>query len=633
MLVWFTALFSLPGLAQPLWPPQTFSAYYGEIEADTPQKLADFDLLILHPGDDNKNLSPDKLAQLRGTGKPKTLVGYVSIGEDDHPPGGPPLQNQDATGPCYVGKDLTKALAHNGYPGYFMDQRQQLFDKNGFLKFDPNGKPALQGGQDGHPDENGVWGSYYVNAADPVWRAKVFKKLELVDQLGLDGFFLDTVDTASPWGNYGWTAVGMLELVEQIRARYPNKRIVANRGLWYLAQDDRFARAIDAVLFESLLTMYREETRSAGISPWARWEVQALWNDVIPAQKKTGLALLVLDYLDPEHADVPLLVQSARTLLQAVPQYSLSFSHPSLRVPGWTGDSLLNEAAPSAWPTITGIKLLKEELGTFTVEVAFDSVIPAGVIPDLRVTTRDDIVPERAAELPLARVRNFQPKGTKALVTSDGLNKATTYQLYFRLISKSPTPQTPFAWTSITTPPSDLPGQVADLSSESNAEGLLLKFSSVPQASRYRVYRLSSKGAPDLLTETGAPPVLLSQAPIDGAAELMVVAVDRSGLEGYPSQSHVAVRRNVVPTRPPGQVTITEEQGLTVFRWSEVANAVSYRLYAIPEAQSFRLPLVCDGPEATVEGAVPGSYRVFATTVDKDGNQSQPGPVATWVVK
>jgi hypothetical protein len=35
-------------------------------------------------------------------------------------------------------------------------------------------------------------------------------------------------------------------------------------------------------------------------------------------------------------------------------------------------------------------------------------------------------------------------------------------------------------------------------------------------------------------------------------------------------------------------------------------------------------------PSAQVRGARPGVYRVFATSVDKDGNQSQPGRVVRW---
>lgn len=620
----------LPAVAQPVWPPRTFSAYYGEIESDTPQQLADFDLLILHPGDDETNLDAGKLARLRGAGRPKTLVGYVSIGEDAISPGGPPLLGQDGRGPSFVGKDLKVGLADKDYPAYFLDQRKLEFDESGFPAPGPSGRPLESKGQDGHPDENGVWGSYYVNASDPGWRDQVFQRLEHLDALGLDGFFLDTVDTASPWGDYGWTSVGMLDLVEQIRSRYPDKRIVANRGLFYLSQSDRYAKAVDAVLFESLLTGYREETRSASVNPWARWHVDALRNDVIPAQKRTGLALLVLDYLNPEHPDAPVLVQSARTLLQGTPQYSLSFSHPSLRVPGWPEESLLPETAPAAWPSVTSIEMVEEARGKFSIEVSFDGPIPDGALPDLRITERNDVAPDRAAELPLTWIMSYQGSGNRARITADGLDKATTYRLFFRLISRSRAPQSPYAWTSITTAPSELPAQVRELSSQSTPQGLSLHFQGTDPAGRYRISTLDALGRSTPLLEIASSPALIPGAPVDAPIELVVTAVDSLGREGYPSHPHVAVRRNVVPASPPGQVSVSKQGETTVFSWNEVPGAKSYRFYAIPEGESYRLPLVCKGPEVAVTGVRPGSYRVFATTVDKDGNQSRPGPSILW---
>lgn len=622
-----------PVHADPTWPPQSFTCYYGKIESETPQQLSNFDLLIVHPGDDGTNLDKDKVAKLRATGKEKTLVGYISIGEDSASPGGPPQQGQDSSGPTFVGKDLKSDKANADYPAYFMDQRAFQFDANGFPKVGPNGKRLEKHGQDGHPDENGVWGSYYAKADDPVWQAKLFERLDHLDKLGLDGFFLDTVDTASPWGDFGWTSSGMLSLVEKIRARYPDKKIVANRGLFYLGQSDRYAKAIDAVLFESMLTLYREETRSASVSPWARWHVQALEDDVIPSQKRNGLALLVLDYLEPDHPDTPVLVQSARTLLQNAPQYCLTFSHPQLRIPGWTDKELLQQVHPSSWPTLKNIELQDEQKGQFTLKVSFDGPIPEGAKPDLRVTERTDIDPKRAAELPLTWIMKYETKGNTALVTADGLDKASTYRAFFRLVSGSTAPQSPFAWSNITTAASDLPGQVTDLSSESTAQGLTLNFTAKAPAQSYRIYQLDDKGGKKLLQETASSTVTLTQPAVDSATELCVVPIDSRGHEGYPSHPHIAVRRNVSPPPSPSAVSIQGNGDRAAFRWSEVPNVRSYRLYVVPQGQTYRVPLVSKTPDLELDGTRPGTYTVFVTAVDKDGNQSAPGPSILWTAK
>lgn len=626
------ALLSLPGWASPVWPPRTFSAYYGKIEAATFEELARFDLVILHPGDDGKNLTSETVARLRRTGSRQTLVGYVSIGEESASPGGPPREGQDESGPSYVGKDLKQHLAQAGYPAYFLDQQRMLFDDDGFPRRAANGRFLQQSGQDGHPDENGVWGSYYVKADEPLWQAKVFERLEHLDKLGLDGFFLDTVDTASPWGDYGWTSAGMLELVEAIRARYPDKRIVANRGLFYLGQSDRYAKAIDAVLFESLLTSYREETQSASVSQWARWHVQALDDDVIPAQKRTGIALLVLDYLDPEHPDAPVLVQSARSLLEGASHYCLSFSHPALAIPGWTAEQLLGEPSPLELPVVTRITPKEEALGRFVIEVEFDGPVPEGALLDLRLTTRTDVTLRRAAELPLVKLVDVLRQGNVWRLQGEGLNKQTSYRLFLRLISRANVTPAPFVSTSLSTAPSNRLGQVGELSSESVMGGLSVSFEAKEKAALYRVYRSDGKSR-SLLAEAAASPVMLPGLPSDQAVELVVSPVDAAGHEGYPSPPHVAVPRSVLPPQPPGAAVISGDARQARFEWPAVDNAVSYRLHAVPEGQSYRLPLVCKETSVTVSSLKKGRYRVFVTAVDKSGNQSRPGPATLWTAK
>ena len=88
----------LAGLAsaQPVWPPDTFSCYYGEITPEAVKQLKDIDLLIVHPGKDLDNLDRQKIEALRRSGPGKTIVAYVSVGEDDEIPGGPPIKTSPA---------------------------------------------------------------------------------------------------------------------------------------------------------------------------------------------------------------------------------------------------------------------------------------------------------------------------------------------------------------------------------------------------------------------------------------------------------------------------------------------------------------------------------------------------------
>ncbi len=628
ILLLILSLLLSPVAAEAPWPPKTFTCYYGPVDQAMADKLADFELLVVHPGDDMANLTREKVEMLRKTGRSKTIVGYISIGETDVSPGGPPEPGLDESGPTYVSSDkLTVTLAGNGYPSRFLDQRAFVFGPDGFLTFGPNGKPQIKGGQDGHPDENGVWGSYYVKADDPGWQALVLEKLKRLDDLGLDGFFLDTVDTASPWGDYGWTSAGMLELVARIRQAYPEKRIVGNRGLFYLNGNDKYSQLIDAVLFESLMNLYNDSLDKAVISPWVSGHVQILNDGVIPSQRNSKMHLLVLEYLSPEQDDLALLVHSTRSLLAHTP-HSLTFSHPLLKIPGWTTEDLLKAAPPASWPTVTDMTARELEApGAFELTVQFDAPIPEGAISDLRFTSDAGLNPKRAAQLGLVEVKELQRDERSLVLEAQGLNLDTAYTIYFRLVSSSPALPSGFAWTRLKTRDRDLPGQPEELSSSSDKDGLLLKFSheDAGPTRLFRVYRRTETGR-KLVQETKASPARITQLEVDEAAEFSVVPVGPDGNEGYPSSWTMAKRVDVVPPGVPGRVTV--EGNLA--SWTAVEGAKTYRLYVVPEGTSFRLPVICDGTQFELESVKPGRYQLFLTAVDKAGNQSRPGPKVQW---
>lgn len=87
---------------------------------------------------------------------------------------------------------------------------------------------------DGHVDQNGTWGSYFANVADPAWRAALRTYRNdgtegwyeyLIHTLGCDGLFLDTVDTVAPaaWsGPYSGEITAMIDLIAEIRAALPS---------------------------------------------------------------------------------------------------------------------------------------------------------------------------------------------------------------------------------------------------------------------------------------------------------------------------------------------------------------------------------------------------------------------------
>jgi hypothetical protein len=204
-----------------------------------------YKLVILHPS--TSNITPANIATIRsgpdltaGTADDVKVFAYISVGEDDRP--GAPF-TEDGAGPridprpSYSGplNDSIDPLGipsdgGTGYASYYLDDQ----DFNGF------------------PDQNSIFGGYYVNPGDPAWHTILKTKTKSadgragIDELltttygagyGCDGLFLDTLDTPAP-NSFGatyfeWTAKAYRDLVKKISDDNPTKLLIANRGVFF----------------------------------------------------------------------------------------------------------------------------------------------------------------------------------------------------------------------------------------------------------------------------------------------------------------------------------------------------------------------------------------------------------------
>ncbi len=327
----FTA--ALASSRLPIDSSSDYLCYYGSWDNDKLFRAKDFDLVILEPS----NISTAQIAEMKkghdglaGTPDDVIVIGYVSIGEDHQ--GG---RTGDGRGPCYWDWGSSSVVYTNGgYASWYLD------DAN----------------HDKKPDMNGNWGSYYVNAGDSSWRAFLKSSPTGTDNIlrtkNCDGLFLDTIDTASPWSPwpYRWMVVAMSDMVGWLHTIYPDKYLVANRGLFYFDPDLATAYAhsirpfIDGVMFESY---YKEGERAV----WAA-KVNA------EAAKPDGFAVIALDYysasqtaaIDKQVAEVLGLGWSdyiSSTSLNEI-RYEAFHRHPvDVNPPTWKSSIGLIEAATS----------------------------------------------------------------------------------------------------------------------------------------------------------------------------------------------------------------------------------------------------------------------------------------------
>lgn len=209
-----------------------------------------FGLVALQPGMyGSREAETQAIARVRSAG---TLVlMYVSLGEDASTYNQARPAVGDGRGPVYWDAAAGSVVHQNkGVASYYLDEwNAQGFDAAGANKV-----------PDGLPDRQGDWGSCLVNAGDAEWQKLVLAQVARLMALGVDGVFMDTPETASPWHGYGWTAPGMQDLIRKIREAHPSKYLLLNRGLFFFDPDHPVQyrasprKYLDAVLFESYYT-------------------------------------------------------------------------------------------------------------------------------------------------------------------------------------------------------------------------------------------------------------------------------------------------------------------------------------------------------------------------------------------
>ena len=206
-----------------------FWVYYGSNHVE---ELSKYDLVIIEPYNYNK----EEIKRLKELNPKIKVIAYLSIGEVD--------KERD----------------------YFEDCKSIIIGEN------PN------------------WDSYYVNISSPIWRNIIFNEIDKFIDMGFDGIFLDTVDSAI----YTNQKDDVVELIKDIRKRYPTIIIIQNRGLEVV---DKTAPYIDAVLFEDFSTYYDFKEKKAKF--WSGNDLK--WTDIQAERlKKLNIIVLTLDYVNDE---------------------------------------------------------------------------------------------------------------------------------------------------------------------------------------------------------------------------------------------------------------------------------------------------------------------------------------------
>ena len=321
-----------------------YMIYYGALTKEVIAIAKTYPLVIIHPM--NANATRAQIKSIQQGVNPKIasddvkVLGYISIGED--------LRTINLTDEQML-KD--KRFIGNGV-GPRIDPRGSF--PNGGPSLDgitPIGNPSPAGSgfaswylddndYNGKPDRNKYFLGAFVNAGDPEWYKALDKmSLDGIDKLpglaeilttkygrglGMDGVFLDTIDTCAPnfytdssSGNqseFEWTAPGFAAFMERLRLNYPEKLILQNRGLFFmnpaLPQYKYCTRPfINYLLFESYrLNSNTSEEFSPTFFPDNKYNYAP--KIMAEANRPDGFVPLSLGY-----AEGPVATMSSKTLL------------------------------------------------------------------------------------------------------------------------------------------------------------------------------------------------------------------------------------------------------------------------------------------------------------------------------
>lgn|GEM_PF-1603858 len=663
-----------------MWPPRDYLVYYGSWGPQEIEKALAFNLIILHPGRDLANISPGLVKTLQkgrdgraGSSDDIAVTAYVSIGEDEDVSRGPGQADTAQQGPVYF--DPQRGIVKEGrdYPTRYLDEMSLIFEpkspflqplpekgfpirlsgEGNYIKRTSSGLPDMKRGHDGIPDENGVWGSYYVNAGDLQWQNALLKKMETLSaSYGVDGFFLDTLDTASPWGSYGWMQKDMALLVRRIREHFPDKILIANRGLFLLEKYADIVRpAIDGLMFESFLTEW-DWTRRIGIeSPYLASNAEIFNKYLIPnAVRSDGFHIFLLNYLDSSQPDF---YQYLLDLESISGKYHCSsyISTPDLQSIKPPPLTYTLPPSPKALPALRNVSAAINHNGalsvTLTVEKSGTGLLPGkDYFFDIRLKSEED-----SLELPyfLHRI-TVDYKSMKITSTENAdkytvydfcLQKGKNYTVMARLIGNNAESATPQETAQISTIHSPAPSTVQDLKAEPGDGSVILTWSpgeANVEPSGYRILYGPSPSSPDAVM-TVKEPIAAVKGLTEGTEYFFTVsAVSRDGTSGFAACQVSAVPVKGALPPPPEKTSVVTEGTRLVVSWERAKDRdiSAYQIFCFPVTSGaslisqMRIPVKV-GKEITtftfssLKAAT--RYCVFVTSLNSNNIESDPGEI------
>jgi len=146
--------------------------------------------------------------------------------------------------------------------------------------------------------KNNTWNSKVLDIANSEWRHFLLQRIDVLHKAGYQGLFLDTMDSyqlfaTTPEARQA-QELGLVTLLRQIKERYPDIRLIANRGFEVL---DTGAQYLEAVAAESLYASWDNNTQK--YVEVKENDRQWLLGKLNKVRDEYNLDVIVIDYVPP----------------------------------------------------------------------------------------------------------------------------------------------------------------------------------------------------------------------------------------------------------------------------------------------------------------------------------------------
>ncbi|MBU3681670.1 MAG: hypothetical protein FGM16_07005 [Flavobacterium sp.] len=141
--------------------------------------------------------------------------------------------------------------------------------------------------------KNEQWESHYLNLEAPKTTQVLLELIDSIFATGYDGLFLDNIDNFNQYGPQKKQKEALIQLIQKIKSKYPNKKLIQNAGLALVPETSKY---ISSIAIESVASAYDFKSQQYQLSSDEQWET--LSNDVIAVQKKFKKPIILIEYAD-----------------------------------------------------------------------------------------------------------------------------------------------------------------------------------------------------------------------------------------------------------------------------------------------------------------------------------------------